>query len=114
MKEKKALNIQIGNEIRKAREQAELTQEKLAEMIQLDSKNLSDIERGVVGISISTLTRICRALSVSSDVILFGKYAENDADYLTDKIRRLPPDKFIVIKELINKFFEAMSRLDNL
>ena len=58
MREKKTINVQIGNEIRKARELAGLTQEQFGEIMQLGTKNVSDIERGVVGISISTLKRI--------------------------------------------------------
>lgn len=37
MKEKKAINVQIGNEIRKARELAGLTQEQFGEIMQLGS-----------------------------------------------------------------------------
>lgn len=47
MREKKTINVQIGNEIRKARELAGLTQEQFGEIMQLGTKNVSDIERGV-------------------------------------------------------------------
>lgn len=44
MKEKKAINVQIGNEIRKARELAGLTQEQFGEIMQLGA--VSTIIRG--------------------------------------------------------------------
>ena len=72
MREKKAINIQIGNEIRIARERAGLTQEQFGEIVSLGTKNVSDIERGVAGITVSTLKRICEKLSISSDLIIFG------------------------------------------
>ena len=91
MREKKTINVQIGNEIRKARELAGLTQEQFGEIMQLGTKNVSDIERGVVGISISTLKRICERLPVSSDTLLFGSDSLNDTSYLTEKLKVLSP-----------------------
>ena len=70
MREKKEINIQIGSAIRDARERAGLTQEQFGELVSLGTKNVSDIERGVAGITVSTLKRICEKLSISSDSIL--------------------------------------------
>ena len=77
MREKKEINIQIGEQIRLAREQAKLTQEQFAERIEVSPQYISDLERGVVGISISTLKRSCVVLGTSSDQILFGITAES-------------------------------------
>ena len=52
MREKKEINIQIGEQVRIAREQAKLTQEQFAERIEVSPQYISDLERGVVGISI--------------------------------------------------------------
>lgn len=93
MREKKEINIQIGEQIRLAREQAKLTQEQFAERIDVSPQYISDLERGVVGISIPTLKRACVTLGVSSDQILFGVISgnrnaaiENDAAILRMKI----------------------------
>ena len=51
MREKKEINIQIGEQVKKAREQASLTQEQLAEQIEVSPQYVSDLARGVVGIS---------------------------------------------------------------
>lgn len=72
MRVKKEINIQIGEQIKTAREQAKLTQEQLAERVDVSPQYISDLERGVVGISIPTLKRVCITLGVSSDQILFG------------------------------------------
>ncbi|MCO7138075.1 helix-turn-helix domain-containing protein [[Clostridium] leptum] len=55
MRDKKEINIHIGNEIRIARKRIGLTQQQFGEMVSLGTKNVSDIERGVAGITISTL-----------------------------------------------------------
>ena len=111
MKEKKAINVQIGNEIRKARELAGLTQEQCGEIMQLGTKNVSDIERGVVGISISTLKRICERLPVSSDTLLFGSDSLNDTSYLTEKLKVLSPQEFTLLQNLLNEIFRIFALL---
>lgn len=93
MRDKKEINIHIGNEIRIARERAGLTQEQFGEIVSLGTKNVSDIERGVAGITVSTLKRICEKLSISSDLIIFGDKGSNDVEYLADRLSRLPPEQ---------------------
>ena len=109
MKEKKEVNVKIGNQIRLAREAAGLTQEKFAELVSLAPKNVSDIERGVVGISIGTLIRICEILSVSSDTILFGAASGNNVDDLTARLKNLSPEEFEITLDIINKLFQAFA-----
>lgn len=69
---KKELNAFIGENIRSERESAHMTQERLSERMGIGVKSLSAIERGVVGVSLSTLVKLCRILSVSSDALIFG------------------------------------------
>lgn len=110
MKEKKEINVRIGRNIKIARENANLTQEKLAEMIPLATKNLSDIERGVVGISVSSLIRICEVLSISSDDILFGWTAKGgERNNISERLDRLPPKQYELAFDIINKLFEAFT-----
>lgn len=109
MREKKEINVKIGNQIRMAREAAGLTQDRFAEMVSLATKNVSDIERGVVGISIGTLIRICETLSISSDSILFGETDGNNVHSLSDRLSNLPPEQFEIAVDIINKLFEAFA-----
>ena len=109
MREKKEINVKIGNQIRVAREAAGLTQDRFAEMVSLAPKNVSDIERGFVGISIGTLIRICETLAISSDSILFGEAVGNDVSSLSDRLSNLPPEQFEIAVDIINKLFEAFA-----
>ena len=109
VREKKEINVKIGNQIRIARESAGLTQDRFAEMVSLATKNVSDIERGVVGISVGTLVRICETLSISSDSILFGETSGNDAHSISDRLSNLPPEQFEIAADIINKLFEAFA-----
>ena len=108
-REKKDLNVRIGNQIRIARESAGLTQDRFAELVSLATKNVSDIERGVVGISIGTLIRICETLSISSDSILFEEGTGNDAHSISERLSNLPPEQFEIACNIINKLFEAFA-----
>lgn len=55
---------QIGDAIRFQRKNAGLTQEKLAEAVDLNPKYLGEIERGEKIISIEALLRIAKAVKV--------------------------------------------------
>lgn len=107
VREKKELNVRIGNQIRIAREAAGLTQDRFAELVSLATKNVSDIERGVVGISVGSLIRICETLSISSDFILFGNETGNDPHNISERLSNLPPEQFEIALDIINKLFEA-------
>ena len=109
VREKKEINVRIGNQIRIARESAGLTQDRFAELVSLATKNVSDIERGVVGISIGTLIRICETLSISSDSILFEEGTGNDAHSISERLSNLPPEQFEIACNIINKLFEAFA-----
>ena len=109
VREKKELNVRIGNQIRIARESAGLTQDRFVELVSLATKNVSDIERGVVGISIGTLIRICETLSISSDSILFEEGTGNDAHSISERLSNLPPEQFEIACNIINKLFEAFA-----
>ncbi len=47
MRVKKEINIQIGEQIKKAREKALLTQEQFAERVDVSPQYVSDLERGL-------------------------------------------------------------------
>ena len=110
MREKKSINLQIGDAIRVARERAGLTQEQFGNLVSLGTKNVSDIERGVTGISVFTLKRICEKLYIASDLIVLGDRKEDDIQYLSDRLAYLPPDQFAVAEIFLNKLFDVIDK----
>ena len=108
MRVKKEINIQIGEQIKQARERAKLTQEQFAERIDVSPQYVSDLERGVVGVSIATLKRICTTLCVPSDQILFGKETENRAVAIAEKCKSLSEQQYLLLSEIIEKYVEAI------
>jgi transcriptional regulator with XRE-family HTH domain len=60
----------LGAELRKAREAANLTQEKLAFEAELDRTYISHLENGKKSPTVDVLFRICRALGVPASELL--------------------------------------------
>lgn len=75
MRGKKPINVRVGANIQWLREERHLTQEGLSEKIGVTPNHLSAIERGVSGISLELLEKLCQVLSVTADHILFGRKA---------------------------------------
>ena len=46
------INVILGENIRRERERAGYTQERLSEMIDMSTQNLSTVERGMAGVSL--------------------------------------------------------------
>ena len=107
LKERKDINIVVGANIKRERKRAGYTQERFSEMIGIGTKSLSAIERGTVGISLSSLQKVCKILSSSSDSLLFESTHKNSAASLTDRLERLTPQEFEITKDVINKVLEA-------
>ncbi len=62
--------IAIGSRIKEAREQAHLTQEELAEIVDISPTHMSVIERGVKTPKLDTFVKIANALHLSADALL--------------------------------------------
>lgn len=108
MRVKKEINIKLGANIKQSREAAGLTQEALAEAVDVSPQYLSDLERGVVGVSIPTLKRICLALGVSSDQLLFGQFGKNNYAPLLEKCQNLSPKRQQLLRKIVEHYLEAM------
>ena len=71
MKEcQRKLYYEIGERIRKSRQEARVSQEELAEYAGISSSYISDIEAGKRNFSVDVLMKIAEALQVSTDWIL--------------------------------------------
>lgn len=113
MKAKKELNIQIGNRVKRAREKSGMTQEQFAEFINKTPQFISDLERGVSGISIETLRTICEKLCISSDSILFADRYENDVSELMTKFRKMSRTQFRAMEQIANALLCAGAEAAN-
>ena len=84
----------LGNRIREIRISRSLTQEALAEKINLSAKSLSQIELGNNFVSAETLDDICVALNITPNVLFDFKYCditkENSLDEIVKRLENNP------------------------
>lgn len=104
-KPKKEINIEIGRRICLHRKRIGMTREKLAEQVEITPRFEADIERGVVGPSLTTLKRFCKVLGVTSDSILWG---ESDVVDLNARLAHLDPKYYADLDSLLRKQVELI------
>lgn len=78
----------IGERIKNARKEKNMTQEKLAEQIGVSIAFLSRIERGNSQVNIKRLSQICKILDLTEGEILNGSSNESSS-YLNDEFSKL-------------------------
>ena len=104
----KTLNTDIGGRIFELRRTAQLTREQLAEKAEISIQFLADIESGKKGMSAATLYKLCRALCVSADYILFG-YEENRSR-IHEITRGLSDKQKACAEKMLSAYVEALEQ----
>lgn len=93
---------EIGIRIVERRKELKLTQEQVAERMNVSIQMISNIERGNKAIKIDNLLKLCNILKTSTDYILTGKRTDSDFDTLTDKISQLTDSDYKMIEMLVD------------
>ena len=86
MEEKIPNNLEVGERIRRIRENLKMNRETFSEMIDISDVFLGQIERGERSLSLKTLCRIVTFTGVSTDYILFGDDTKNSTINKIDRI----------------------------
>ena len=100
----------IGSRIKAARERAHLTQEQLAEIVDISPTHMSVIERGVKTPKLDTFVRIANALDVSADELLqdvVDKATESLSGELYEMIIGLPKKEQTKLLHIVKAYIEA-------
>ena len=98
----------IGERIKTARENKGYKQSDLAEKIDKGNQSISDLERGVTGLSVSTLMDICTFLEVDADYILFGKIANNDTNPINEIMKPLTHEQKLYIENMVKLYVNSL------
>lgn len=106
---RKDLNVLVGANIKREREKAGFTQDQFSELLGIGSKSLSSIERGVVGISLPTLLRICDILHICANVLLYEHTRKNDVDSMALQLKKLSAQQFEIASDVMANLFKAFS-----
>lgn len=98
----------IGEILKKARIDKNMTQEKLAEQIDVSVAFLSRVERGTSHINLKRLTQICEILGVSEGSILNGVSSNSD-NYLASEFNNILNSVSSDKQKLIYKIAKVIS-----
>jgi len=104
--------VAIGAHLREARNTVGLTQEQLAEKVNVGTTYISDIERGAKFPSLSLFIKIVDALGVSSDFVLRGEIeaGKNSLyDDIAQKLDGLTPKQRLAVAELIDAYIRSLN-----
>lgn len=96
--ERKTFNIAMGERIQARRTELGLTQEVVAEMLDISVQTLSETENGKKGLKLTNLTKLCCILNTSTDYILTGR---EPASVILHELDELPPEQAEKIRKII-------------
>ncbi|QDR82593.1 transcriptional regulator, y4mF family [Sporomusa termitida] len=94
----------IGQRIKKIRKQKRLTQEKVAESLEVSTVYISQVENGKTKLSLEMLVRLASLLDTEPGYFLTGIFYHSQ-DYLKADIAQLlrecPPEKLQLIMDVV-------------
>ena len=93
----------IGKRIKHRREIAGLSQERLAEKMNLSKNHISSIECGKSLLTTKSLIDLCNILGGTPDYYLIGEITP-ETDSITGIIRRLSPDEQKILRRLLEAY----------
>jgi len=91
----------MGKRIFERRKQLRLTQDELAEKMDVSPQMISTAELGKKAIRPENLLRLCEVLEVSTDYILAGFVGEKDIMLIAQKLSSLSPAQFCIVEEIL-------------
>lgn len=108
MEESKYILEIIGNNLKAARTLKGYTQEKLAEAVGVSDKFISMAERGVSGLSVTSIVGICKVLDIEPNALFSGiiNYDNKFDSLIRDKFSLLSNDDKYFVKDVLKYIFE--------
>ena len=98
-------NAEIGRRIKEIRLKRHMTQEMLSEKAEIcNPQQISNIERGLSGMSIAKFKDICRALDIDADYILFGVSVHNAESSLSRYITKMTDEQAANLLEIVRAY----------
>ena len=101
-------NAQIGARIREIRLKRNMTQEVLAEKANIcNPQQMSNIERGLSGVSLARFKDICMVLEIEADYLLFGVSANNADTALHKYMEKMNSEQIANLIELVKVYAKS-------
>ena len=98
---------EMGQRIMLRRKSLRLTQEELAEKIDVSTQMISNLELGKKAIRPENLAKVCDVLDGSADYVLTGaKRQKEEVNILMEKLMELSENELKIISSMINYMSE--------
>ena len=101
--------FKLGDRIRFYRTKAELSQEKLAELIDLSFQQISNIETGKTSTSLESIVNIAMVLNVTPDHLLVDSLPQNKND-LNSLLLDCTPEEVSILVENFTALKKVISQ----
>ena len=98
--------MDMGERIAKRRKELNLTQEQLAESINLSLQSISCIELGKKAIRPQNLVNLCNTLNISTDYILTGKKEVKQLEGVFKKLAVLSESDYTMVENLVEHLYK--------
>ena len=102
--------VSFGNNVKKYRLLAKLTQEQLAEIVNCSDRHIGHIEKGQSTPSVERLVSIANALNVGIDRLMYDSL-DNCADYFTQDFNSICGDIEGTNKKIVIEMAELLTNL---
>ena len=109
-KKKKEINVLIGEQIRLYRDKSGMSRERLAELMGVTPRFVADVELGFVGVSLTSLKKICEILGISADRLLWKK--EDSAVSFSERLSHVDEQWIPLIENLLQKQLELIAAME--
>ncbi len=93
---------EMGERINAKRRELKMTQELLAEKMEVSVQMISNLELGKKAIRPENLVKLCAIIGVSADYILTGKHNVADSTKAINNYNRLTPQQQSLVDSLIS------------
>lgn len=97
----------IGKRIKEVRKKRGFTQEYIAERLDVSCQHISDIERGLNGMSVPTLMVLCKILDIDADYILFGTATRSKNNPINNIISKMTPQQSLHAEEILTAYAKS-------
>lgn len=97
----------LGKRISARRKELGLTQEQVAEKMNVSVQMISNLELGRKAIRPENLAKISSILKISTDYLLFGHPSDGEITEMASKIQSLPAEQQSAINRIVELFLES-------
>ena len=101
-------NFEIGARIKEIRLKRNMTQEALSEKANIcNPQQMSNIERGLSGLSIARFMDICKILNIEADYLLFGNSSRTSEPAIHKYIEKMNSSQISGLMQLVEIYANA-------